>query len=304
MNNEVLQAGINLSAIMMDYCAKYTGVSDILQEYSEQISNSSGIFEQEKAALDKLSETGQYINKNIAQIVENYTANALSAEEITTTFSKLGEKVAEIETATKLSTETLRLLSEQMDTITEYTHTIKEISKQTNLLSINASIEAARAGTAGKGFRIIAGQVKKLSETTEATSHEIANIVKTFTGQIKDLETEQNSYNKMLRALIGMTDDSKHKLTELKTKEESSSNETKNIMSLLKANTLNIENTVEAIKENEKQSVQHIYSFADKASETTLLFNDFISFIIELSEIFKYLQSEQSAAQSKTAAPQ
>ncbi|MGP1576365.1 MAG: methyl-accepting chemotaxis protein [Treponema sp.] len=161
---------------------------------------------------------------------------------------------------------------------------------------MNASIEAARAGTAGKGFRIIAGQVKKLSETTEATSHEIANIVKTFTGQIKNLETEQNTYNKMLKALIDMTDDSKHKLSELKTKEESSSNETKHILNLLKENTLNIENAVEAIKENEEQSIKRIYSFADKASETTLLFNNLISFIIELSEIFKHLQSEQEVS--------
>ena len=73
MNNEILQAGINLSAIMMDYCVKYTGVSDILKEYSEQLTNSSGVFEQEKAALDKLSETGKRINENIAHIVENYT---------------------------------------------------------------------------------------------------------------------------------------------------------------------------------------------------------------------------------------
>lgn len=219
MNKEVLQAGINLSEIMLDYCAKYTGVSDILHEYSEQLTSRSGVFEQEKATLDKISETGTHINQNIANIVENYTKNALSAEEIGSAFSKVGEKVSDIARATKLSMETLRQLSEQMNTIIEYTYTIKEISKQTNLLSINASIEAARAGTAGKGFRIIAGQVKKLSETTEATSHEIANIVKTFTGQIKNLETEQNTYNKMLKALIDMTDDSKHKLSELKTKE-------------------------------------------------------------------------------------
>ncbi|MGP1594551.1 MAG: methyl-accepting chemotaxis protein [Treponema sp.] len=293
MNNEVLQAGINLSTIMMDYCAKYTGVSDILQAYSEQITDSSGIFEQEKAALDKLSETGKDINQNIANIIENYAANALSVEEISSSFAKLEEKVAEIETATKLSTETLQHLSEQMNTITEYMDTIKEISKQTNLLSINASIEAARAGSAGTGFKIIAGQVKKLSETTESSSHEITTRLKTFTAQIKNLETEQNTHKTMLRSLISMTGDSRQRLAELKSKEENSSNETKNILNLLKANTLNIENAVEAIKENEKQGVQRMYSFADKASETTLLFNDFISFILEISEIFKYLQSEQ-----------
>ncbi|WP_252722951.1 methyl-accepting chemotaxis protein [Treponema phagedenis] len=66
---------------------------------------------------------------------------------------------------------------EEAESITKYTDIINEISKQTNLLSINASIEAARAGTAGKGFSIIAGEVKKLSENTQETSSEIAKIV-------------------------------------------------------------------------------------------------------------------------------
>ena len=292
MHTDVLQAGINLSSIMMDYCAKYTGISDILQTYSEQITNRTGVFEKEKIALDNLSETGDRINKNIANIIENYSENARSVDIISESFSDVGQKVIEIETATKLFSETLKLLSDQMEIITEYTHTIKEISKQTNLLSINASIEAARAGTAGNGFRIIAGEVKKLSETTESTAQEIAKIVKTFTDHINGLETKQRAYNQILKNLITMTNDSKNKLTELKNNEEVNSKETEHILALLKENTLNIENAVEAIKDNEKQNAEHIQSFADKASETTLLFNDLISFIIELSEIFKHLQAE------------
>lgn len=220
MHTDVLQAGINLSSIMMDYCAKYTGISDILQTYSEQITNRTGVFEKEKMALDNLSETGNRINKNIANIIENYSENARSVDIISESFSDVGQKVIEIETATKLFSETLKLLSDQMEIITEYTHTIKEISKQTNLLSINASIEAARAGTAGNGFRIIAGEVKKLSETTESTSQEIAKIVKTFTDHINGLGTKQNAYNEILKSLIAMTNDSKNKLTELKDNEE------------------------------------------------------------------------------------
>ncbi len=246
----------------------------------------------EKIALDNLSETGNRINKNIANIIENYSENTRSVDTISESFSDVGQKVIEIETAATVFNETLELLSDQMEIITEYTHTIKEISQQTNLLSINASIEAARAGTAGNGFRIIAGEVKKLSETTESTAQEIAKIVKTFTDHINGLETKQSAYNQILKNLITMTNDSKNKLTELKNNEEVNSKETEHILALLKENTLNIENAVEAIKDNEKQNAEHIQSFADKASETTLLFNDLISFIIELSEIFKHLQAE------------
>jgi len=56
---------------------------------------------------------------------------------------------------------------------------------------------------------------------------------------------------------------------------------------------LDIDSAVEAIKDNEIQNARNIHIFADKASETTLLLNDLISFIIELSHIFTHFQNEK-----------
>lgn len=293
MNKAILDAGSELIAIMMDYCAKYTGVSEMLQEYSEQITSGTGTFQQQKQALDNISETGKRLDKNVTNIVEGYNTNAASVEKITTTFSELARKVTEIENATRTTTETLKQLSEQTQVIIDYAHTIEEISKQTNLLSINASIEAARAGNAGKGFNIIANEVKKLSENTRSTSLEIANIIGVFTGKINELEKEQHTHNAMLKTLITMTNDSKDDLVDLKTSGEENSKEAQHVLTLLEENMHDIDNAVDAIKNNEAQNAQNIQSFADKASETTLLFNDLISFIIELSHIFTHFKNEE-----------
>lgn len=292
MNKAILQAGNELISIMMDYFAKYTGVSELLQEYSEQITSGTGTFEKQKQALDNISETGKYIDKNVTNIVTGYSESAASVEKISETFSELTATVAQIENTTAATTETLKDLSEQTEVISEYAHTIEEISKQTNLLSINASIEAARAGNAGKGFNIIANEVKKLSENTRTTSLEIANIINAFTGRITELEKKQSAYNAMLKSLISMTNASKSKLLDLKTTEETNSKEAKNVLSLLEESMLDIAKAVESIKENETQNARNIQTFADKASETTLLFNDLVSFIIELSHIFTHLQNE------------
>lgn len=303
MDKALLQAGSDLISIMMDYCAKYTGVSELLQEYSEQITSGTGTFEKQKQALDNISETGARLDKNVANIVAGYSENAASVEKISGTFSELTDKVAQIEHTTMATEEALKDLFEQTKVIGEYAHTIEEISKQTNLLSINAAIEAARAGTAGKGFNIIAGEVKKLSENTRATSLEITNIINAFTGRIDELEKKQDAYRQMFKSFISIADNSKNKLHDLKTCEEENAKEAQKVLALLKENMLDIGSAVEAIKDNEAQNARNIHIFADKASETTLLFNDLISFIIELSHMFTHFKNEKDEENTVSSAP-
>ena len=304
MDKTILYAGSELISIMMDYCAKYTGVSELLQEYGEQISSGTGTFEKQKQALDNISETGERLDKNVTNIVTGYTENAASVENISGTFSELTDKVAQIEHTTKETEDALKDLYEQTKVIGEYANTIEEISKQTNLLAINAAIEAARAGNAGKGFNIIANEVKKLSENTRTTSLEITNIINAFTGKIAELGKKQDVYRQMFKSFINIAGNSKDKLHDLKICEEENAKEAQKVLALLKENMLDIDNAVEAIKDNEIQNARNIHIFADKASETTLLLNDLISFIIELSHIFTHFQNEKEVEDTGASAHQ
>ncbi|MFD1775030.1 methyl-accepting chemotaxis protein [Paenibacillus rhizophilus] len=93
------------------------------------------------------------------------------------TIAQTGEKMNDIKQAVDEADSRLTLLSEQTVKIAEITSLINEISEQTHLLALNASIEAARAGEAGRGFHVVAEEVKKLARHSAKSAKEIRELI-------------------------------------------------------------------------------------------------------------------------------
>ncbi len=199
------------------------------QHLAAAIAQLQGSARSQSEATASASAAVEEMSGSIGQVADNARETAgiseslkVLANEGEKTARQVVEEMNQIAASVDSSANVISSLSTRSEEISGIVHVIKEIADQTNLLALNAAIEAARAGEQGRGFAVVADEVRKLAERTAGATTEITVLIEAIRSEVGNAVNDMSSVGLKVGHGLGMVGEAANSLAAIRENAEKS----------------------------------------------------------------------------------
>ena len=167
------------------------------------------------AAVRQITVTGEELLRNMKKIAQASSESAQNASEGRVGVQAIGSTMENLSSATTNVAERLSMIFEKASSINTIIDTITKVSDQTNLLSVNAAIEAEKAGESGRGFLVVAREIRRLADQTASATLDIEKMVQQMQAAVSGGVMEMDRFSEQVRRGVTTVGDVGLRLTKV-----------------------------------------------------------------------------------------
>ncbi len=286
--NDLGVAGEDMSATAQDTASAITQIIANIESFRQQLDAQKASVDQTAGAVDEISANINSLNNMIENQSSGVTQASSSVEEMIGNINSVSSSVEKMNSAfgdlqshsqegfSKLETVNakVQIIEAQSAMLQDANIAIANIAAQTNLLAMNAAIEAAHAGESGKGFAVVADEIRKLSETSSRQSTQITNQLNQIMASIKEVVSASTDASKTFSLVSREIADTDQLVAQIKTAMDEQNEGSKQILEALKmmnGSTMEVRSASDEMQEGNKlilSEVQHLQNvtFSMKSS--------------------------------------